>query len=225
MSRSYARNRSSRSHSAAQGKFLVALASFLSGYLVATVFDMASLTTWVNKTLLNHDKTAPAHQVAVKHHEQPKPKFEFYTLLSKETGIPATANTHPQAAAPRPAASPPASNTIPSTAVLQSAAQHATQAVVVAESKPVQPIAKVNPARETWQIQIASFNRRKDAEHLKASLVMRGFDVSITPVSQRNMTWYRVIVGPFASRESATKAQVIVARSERMKGMIRKVEG
>ena len=78
-------------------------------------------------------------------------------------------------------------------------------------------------AKEAFLIQIAAFNKRQDAEHLKALLVLRGFDVTVSPFIKENINWYRVIVGPLPSRAEAEKAQIAVAKSERMKGMIRKI--
>lgn len=226
MAKSYARNRQARPQRHSSGRFVVALASFLCGYLAATVFDIASLTTWVNKNVFNHNNksTAPATQVVAQQKPLPKPKFEFYTLLSKDNSPPVLAN-RPVAVAPAPAPAQVAANAPQSSVAMQTAAQQATQAVVVSESRPLAPITKLHPVKGSYQIQIASFNRRPDAEHLKASLLMRGFDVSVVPVTQRNMTWFRVIIGPFVSRGEAEKAQSVVARSERMQGMIRKVEG
>jgi len=233
MAKSYAGNRQARRQPQSSGRFVVALASFLCGYLVATVFDVASLSTWVSKNVLNQNSTtaAPTTRVAAKPAELPKPKFEFYTLLSKDNSAPVS-----NRAAPATGTTTPAPNAAPAGAVLaqqkpavnpaiQAAARQATQAVAVSESHPLKPVNKPNLAKGSYQIQIASFNRRADAEHLKASLLMRGFDVGVVPVSQRNMTWYRVIIGPFVSRGEAEKAQAVVARSERMQGMIRKVEG
>ncbi|MCA0403625.1 MAG: SPOR domain-containing protein [Proteobacteria bacterium] len=78
-------------------------------------------------------------------------------------------------------------------------------------------------AKETFLIQIASFRNRQDAEKLKASLILKGFDVNVAMATQNQANWYRVIVGPFASRNDAMKTQNILARNERIQGMIRKV--
>ncbi|MGQ3891572.1 SPOR domain-containing protein [Legionella sp. CNM-4043-24] len=227
MAKSYAGNRRSRPQQQSSGRFVVALASFLCGYLAATVFDVASLSAWVNKNVLNQNNknSKPVANVAVKQSELPKPKFEFYTLLSKDNSAPVVNRPAPATTTAAPAAAVVATQKPAITPAVQAAAQQATQAVAVAESRPVAPVGKPAPARGSYQIQIASFNRRGDAEHLKASLLMRGFDVGVVPVTQRNMTWYRVIIGPFVSRSDAEKAQAVVARSERMQGMIRKVEG
>jgi cell division protein FtsN len=220
---------------------VVALASFLCGYFAATVFDFASLSSWINKNVLNHSNAEPKTQVAAKPVELPKPKFEFYTLLSKDHGslvpvnrpMPTTAMkgqaqqtqvTQQPAAVSNSAAVPtqasaPTQGSVPTQSVARTATQKVGQAVAVTESRPVTNTNKM-PVKGSYQIQVASFNRRADAEHLKASLVMRGFDVGIVPVNQRNMTWFRVIVGPFGSRVDADKAQAMITRVEHMKGIV-----
>ena len=53
---------------------------------------------------------------------------------------------------------------------------------------------------------------------------MKGFDVSVASVIQGTGSWHRVIMGPFASRTAAVQAQLLVAKSERIMGMIRKMD-
>lgn len=226
MSKTYARNRPTRQTHQSSGRFVVGFAAFLFGYLAASVFDIASLTAWVNKNVVNRGAATAPVSVAAKPVEAPKPKFEFYTLLSRDnhaTGPGARHVAAPKAAIPVASTTPAAATTpAPTNSAVQAVARQATQVVAVAESKPV---AVADKTKGSWQIQVASFNRREDAEQVKASLVMRGFDVGVVPVTQRNMTWYRVIIGPFVSRDDAAKAQAVVARSERMQGMIRHVAG
>jgi len=216
MARDYVKKRQTRQQSQAPRRFLIAIASFLCGYLVATVFDFSSLTSWVNKQVQAYKgKDVPLpQQVVAKKQELPKPKFEFYTLLAKDGNSPAN----------RPAPVTPikmiSAQPVPVQTVTNSSSNQ--QIAPVTESKPVS--VKNNINKESYQVQIASFNKRPDAEHLKASLVMQGFDVNITQTSQNNISWFRVVIGPFPSRGEAEKAQINVARSERMKGMIRKVD-
>ncbi|WP_131781078.1 SPOR domain-containing protein [Legionella gresilensis] len=223
------------------------LASFLCGYLTATVFDFTSLSAWVNQHVLKH-KELPAEKIKVAKQQIVKPKFEFYTLLAKDNTPPApTVNRMAVASArnqPIPqlvpnsamqgAALQGAGNTqqaqpqeiigqrSPINSTTQLPNQHVRQAVVSVDNKG--SLLAARHSREAFLIQIAAFNRRQDAEHLKAALVLRGFDVAISPILKNNVNWYRVVVGPFPSRAEAEKAQIAVARSERMKGMIRKID-
>lgn len=236
MAKDYVRKRQSRQRSNAPRQLLLLLASFLGGYLTATIFDFTSLSAWLNKHVLAAQEIHPEATIPAKKAEAPKPKFEFYTLLAKDSS--------PQVLANRPGAGTP--RAIPSTNTLtaQQAAQQssqvarvstapattaktpapaAPQAVTVAESKPVAAPAAKN-TKEYYLVQIASFNRRPDAEQVKANLVLKGFDVMITSAPQGQVTWYRVLLGPYRSKALAEKAQADVARSEHMKGMIRKMD-
>lgn len=85
---------------------------------------------------------------------------------------------------------------------------------------PAVPVLKPNTP-DTWLLQLASFKNKADAEHMRAAMIMKGFDAAIDPVTQQNMTWYRVVIGPFATRLQAEKAQISIADTERIKGMIR----
>jgi cell division protein FtsN len=213
MSRDYVRKRQVRQRSNAPKQILLVLTSFLGGYLAATVFDFTSLSTWVNNNLINHQKPEALVTVVAPKAATPKPKFEFYTLLAKDNSAPAVNRGNPSRL-PKAAEQ---SGGIPPTAKATTPLD-----IGVVEGKPVKP---ANVDKGTYSIQIASFNKRADAEHVQALLVLRGFDVSITSVAQKNITWYRVIVGPFNSRSEAEKARIAVARSEHMNGMIRKTGG
>lgn len=226
MAKDYGRRRQTRQKSSMPKQLFWLLASFLSGYLAATVFDFTSLSSWVNANILaKHKGTKPGAEVAVKEPELPKPKFEFYTLLAKDRSTP-VAPAQPKPATVAQQVKPQAPQQ--PVAVAQQAAvpaatspQQAANAVVVTESKPV---AVANSSRESYLIQIAAFKNRSDAEHLKASLTLKGFDVSVAATVQQQVSWYRVIVGPFGSRAAAEKAQLNLAQNERIKGMIRKMD-
>lgn len=59
-----------------------------------------------------------------------------------------------------------------------------------------------------YSIQAGSFRKLNEADALKANLVLNGFEAKIEAVKvNRKQTWYRVIVGPFNSREHAVKQQ------------------
>lgn len=220
MAKDYGRRGPTRRKSSAPKQLFWMLASFLGGYLTATVFDFTSLSSWVNANILaKHSPAKPAAKAAVKEPELPKPKFEFYTLLAKDGSstrvVPITKPT--SAAQTKPAAQLAAD--VGSVRSGVPARQVTTPAsAVVAENKPT------TSARETYQIQIASFKNRQDAEHMKASMTLKGFDVTIVAISQPQGNWFRVIVGPFNSRATAEKTQLTLAKSEHLKGMIQKIE-
>lgn len=226
MSKDYSRKRQTRQKPPAPKRLVAIVSAFLCGYLVANVFDFTSLTTWVNKNILAGKNGAPPVEVKVVHKEAPKPKFEFYTLLSKDSTVPPTANralsqtvvAKPLVPAPQPGTAT-AHVVIPATVIT---ASHATKAALATDKKIV-TTATSAAVRESYLIQIASFNKRQDAEHLKASLVLRGFNVFVSTVQRQTVMWYRVTIGPFNSRTDAEKAQVAVRQSEHMNGIIRRV--
>ncbi len=200
-------------------------ASFLAGYLTATVFDFTSLTSWVNAHLLaKHHDGKPKVRVAAKEHELPKPKFEFYTLLAKEGHTPGSAPLAKPAAPSqtRLPTQPAAIGTTPLVPTKQNGGQISVKqpgTAAVVEGKPIAP------TKESYQIQIAALKSRHDAEQMKAALTLKGFDVNIVTTSQHHVNWFRVIIGPFNSRIAAEKAQLMLAKSEHARGMIRKMEG
>ena len=125
----------------------------------------------------------------------PKPKFEFYTLLTQEKVEPPKktpseiAKTTPVVATPTVSAS-----------------------------------VNINQQEIYYVLQLASFQRREDAEQMLAGLVMRGVEAKIKTITQQGGAWHRVVVGPFASKTQAEKAQGAIAHSERITGMIRRME-
>ncbi|WP_165481167.1 SPOR domain-containing protein [Legionella impletisoli] len=188
------------------------LASFICGYLMASFVTIEQVRDWLGHHLIPSQSKPQAH-VMVQHHELPKPKFEFYTLLAKEhTATPSSVNKTPLKTAQLSTNSEPLNNKMPSQV----------------SSTPLSTQAKLNnmPAEKkgSFYVQIASFKVKQDAERMKASLILKDFHAIITPVKRDNITWYRVIIGPYESRIQAEKAQVAVARSENIMGMIRKMD-
>ncbi len=213
MAKNYGNKRSSRHGGNVSKHILMALVCFLSGYLSASFFDFTTLIGWINAELLAGQTvqapTKPVNAAA----QLPKPKFEFYTLLASDTRQPV---------APQPVSSPHTAIEVtkPIEAAALKAATTFVPPVVAAKPIPMQEIA----TKGSYLVQIASFRSRQDAERIKASLTLKGFSVSIATVAQQKTNWYRVVIGPFASRAEAQKAQLSVARTERITGMIRKMD-
>ncbi|MFA5959859.1 MAG: SPOR domain-containing protein [Tatlockia sp.] len=180
--------------------------SFVCGYLTASVFDFTSLSAWVQSSMSKWQGKKPAVHVVVKEPELPKPKFEFYTLLAKDR------NGQIQAVKTAPA---------PQAKAAVDVAQTATTmpSIALAENK---ALSTELANKDGYHVQIASFKNRQDAESMKAGLVLKGFEVSVTTSVQQQVTWFRVIVGPFNSRAQAEKTQLALAQNERIKGMVRK---
>lgn len=227
MAKDYGKRRPMARRSSAPKQLFWLLASFLSGYLAATVFDFTSLSSWVSTNILTKQNNGKAQaQVAIKEPELPKPKFEFYTLLAKDRGHPAPAPA-PVAKLDTP---PPLQQVKPQTTVQPSvlAQKPNTNAplpqpaktIAVAEARAV-----ASSNKDAYLIQLAAFKNKQDAEHMKAALTLKGFNVTVIASAQQQGTWFRVVAGPFSSRAIAEKTQINLAQNERIKGMIRRMEG
>lgn len=234
MARDYGKRRQSKQRSSAPKQFFGVVASFLLGYLTANVFDFTSLNNWVHKNILANDEPQPAAKVVAKPEDHPKPKFEFYTLLAKDHS--------PPVALPRPTLATPAKPAIPpqgpNAATQQVAAvtnatttnvPHTSVPAPVTSSKPVTSVKPValaqnKPSKETYLVQIASFKSPQEAQKMKATLTLKGFDVSIVAAPPQQGGWFRVVLGPYHSKMEAEKIKVAVARTERINGMVRKLD-
>lgn len=237
MARDYGNKRSSRQRGGAPHQFLVIIVTFLLGYLTASFFDVQTVSNWMNtQVLAHHDvKQEPVKAEAQHAKLPPKPKFEFYTLLANEKGATQpnagtntaaaahqaqTASTATTPATGREAVVTAANNSLKSNALLNS---RQNPVVKVAEGKPLKNTAPAN--KGGYLVQVASFKARQDAEHMKGLLILKGFDVNVVPISQAHGNWFRVVVGPYANRVQAQKAQSTLAKTERLRGMVRSAGG
>ncbi len=244
MGREYNTKRSGRAHTSAPQQILVMAVCFLLGYFTATVFDVDAISHWVNAQVLAHHearKEAPKPQAGRQAAIPPKPKFEFYTLLTNEK-VPNSQQAAGNTAAAHPAAN--TTTTATATAAVAAApnatvttAQTAVAATTVTASAPKPAVAKIQgpaPARiaearpvapaasrGAFSVQVAAFKARRDAEQMKGSLTLKGFNVSVIPINHATKgIWYRVVVGPYANRSLAQRAQVDLARNSRLRGMV-----
>jgi len=55
-------------------------------------------------------------------------------------------------------------------------------------------------------LQAASFRFQRDADELRASLILVGLNASTTEISVNEKLWYRVIVGPFKTKRETQRA-------------------
>ncbi len=235
MGRQYSSNkRSSRQKGGAPQQFLIVIVTFMLGYLTASVFNVEKLSSWVNTQVLEHsqEKKRPVKAETQQAQVPPKPKFEFYTLLANEKAAGSTiqtgANTTANRSANRP--TPAASATrAASTATVAAATARPVPKSTVSNSQQHAPTTEARapvtrsaqPTRGTYMVQVAAFKARQDAEHMKGMLILKGFNVTVVPIShQTKGIWYRVIVGPYANRALAQKAQQTLARNERLRGMV-----
>lgn len=231
MVRDVARKNTTRRSSGGLSKVMLTFMAFLFGYLSASLLDLNQLGVWVTTRVLAQQKSPQPAVLSVA--ALPKPKFEFYTLLANErVGHPepvlqgvAAASSAAVVAASHVPVIPTSAPSIPAApvnlAVTEKLPLHAPLAMPAAETR-IREAASSNA--KPFLVQVASFRNLREAERMKASLVMKGFEVSINTALQQQLTWYRVIIGPFESRMQAQKAQLAFSRSEHIMGMIRKMD-
>ena len=151
-------------------------------------------------------KTATPAAAAPVAPAKPKIQFDFYNLLPKET-VGAIKDT--EANAP----------TVPANNPDKKAAPSATTTPSAPSAKPA--TAPVN--KESYMLQIASIKNFADADALKAKLTLGGYSVKVITITVSGNTWYRVLVGPYATSAAASKAQADL-RQQHYEGIIRKAE-
>ena len=74
-------------------------------------------------------------------------------------------------------------------------------------SAPTQVATITPPARMNFFLQAGSYPTQSGAESVRAQILMLGQDAKLETAVSNNRTWYRVLVGPFKSRDDASKAQ------------------
>ena len=131
---------------------------------------------------------------AASRHEPSKTNFDFYRFLPKtEVRI-----DDPEApgGAPQPAE--------------RTAARPST---TTSAPPPDKPAPAASGVRE-YRVQVGSFRKRQEADRLRASLALGGFESSIRTRDTASGTWHRVTLGPFQGREAAeaAKARLLTAR-------------
>ena len=146
------------------------------------------ITSWV-QAHIGGAVLVPVEDNQIQAAQLPKPKFEFYTLLTQEK----TRQNPVTSAAPSP------------------------KKIVAVEDEKAH-------AKRVYVLQLASFQRREDAEHMQALLIMRGFDVSIKTIKQEGAAWHRVMMGPFPSKLQAEKIQGAIVQSEQISGIVRRMD-
>jgi cell division protein FtsN len=124
------------------------------------------------------DKTAPAH--APKTADKPTTKFDFYTLLPEQEVI--EPNERP---------------TPPPTPKAGKGQKPAAAPAVANEPAP----------GEEFVLQAGSFKSGAEADRRRAQVQALGLPSRQESVSAGGDTWYRVLVGPFPTRDAVTQAR------------------
>ncbi len=72
-----------------------------------------------------------------------------------------------------------------------------------------------------WRVQVGSYQRREDAEALASRARGQGFPATVEQTMVPNLgMWFRVYVGPYASREAARAAQARVRDAMHISGLL-----
>jgi cell division protein FtsN len=208
-------------------QLLVVLICFLFGFLTATWVDCSRLRPWLAAFITQDSSVFPKTRSPVEMANLPKPKLEFYTLLTSDQPDKAK-----NAAASLPlVAQKPITNapvvSAPGPLNLTVVKNEPTQVPVTAALPQLaakQLPKSLDSARGGYLVQIASFKNKQEALKMQASLRQKGIVVSLAVMNQQQINWYRVVMGPFASRGEALQAQSSVARTEHIKGMVRKMD-
>lgn len=76
-------------------------------------------------------------------------------------------------------------------------------------------------AHKRYYIQVAAFKNKADAEKLKATLILKGYEIFITKTHAPKNTWYRLFAGPYFSKDTLDKRQLTLLKSEHIKGIVK----
>jgi cell division protein FtsN len=146
-----------------------------------------------------------------------KPKYDFYTLLPESEVIVPPENPAEKPAAaltPEELAKADAERALAALggktpAPLPAGAIPATAGSPATAATP--PTVAKAPLSTQFFLQAGSFRKQADADKVRAQIIMLGQAVQVESGSVREEIWYRVLVGPFASREQLAQAQKTLA--------------
>lgn len=139
--------------------------------------------------------------------EPAKPKYDFYTLLPESEVI-----VPPDALPPTDAPKPPEQKPVtPEEAAKIDAAR--AEAALNGQTPPPPPVVAKAPVTTQFFLQAGSFRKREDADKVRAQILLLGQNVQVESGKVREENWFRVLVGPYASREQLASAQKQLAAS------------
>lgn len=216
MARDYAKHRTSNrsrksNHSRKSGKssriiwllFGIGLGALFSGFGYIKNHTSTALK----------DKISSIKQLSLAHPNEAKksaakPHFDYYTELPKmKVWVPdhkETANT--AAKPPMPSIKDKEQSSIQNDKVADATLNETTTIAPTAQEK----TASHTENKARYMLQVASLTNSDQADQLKAQLILLGYDVIINQQQGKN----RVLVGPFASSQAATKAQADLAHEK-----------
>lgn len=208
--------------------FFITMISVLFGYSGAWFYHPERMMAAFNHYLIRKNLKSEPPQYEVPVAATPKPKLEFYTLLTHQvTPISSRnpiilSNSSQNSWVPAPGDESRHSEEVPVLAAIPT--EIAPVRIELSKSSnDVKPAAFLIHGK-TYMVQLASFRSQKEALRMKAALEHKNFKVTLSMVKQQELSWYRVLIGPFTSKESAQKAQMAFAKQEHIVGMIRQLD-
>lgn len=131
-----------------------------------------------------------------------EPDYQFYTLLPQSTA--------PHAQSAHLETKKPATNTVASTPKSGNTATTTTTAKSTAPIVSAAPTPLPPKTGNHYRLQLAAFKQYKDADELKAKLILRGYPTTINSATVNGAIWYRLSIGPYdtVSQAKTTQAQL-----------------
>lgn len=140
--------------------------------------------------------------------EPAKPKYDFYTLLPESEVI-----VPPDALPPAETPKPPEQKPVTAEEAAKIDAARA-EAALNGQTPPPPPVVVAKaPVTTQFFLQAGSFRKREDADKVRAQILLLGQNVQVESGKVREENWFRVLVGPYASREQLASAQKQLAAS------------
>lgn len=180
-----------------------------------TVGIVAGVLTFVMSGQSNIGAQEPGQQDVASEHVQEKkePVFDFYKVLPElevvVDGIKSESEPKPEQK------SVPVIEEHLVTQVIAPGRASVSQNPVLPKDPPVtgSELAAVSPqsgSTSEYLLQAGSFRETGDADRMRGELLLNGFESHIQSVAINGHTWYRVHVGPFASKQLAetTRAEL-----------------
>lgn len=140
--------------------------------------------------------------------EPAKPKYDFYTLLPESEVI-----VPPDALPKETPATPPTPQQPVTPEEAAKIDKARAEAALAGQVPPPPPTVAKAPTTTQFFLQAGSFRKKEDADRVRAQIILLGQNVQVESGTVREETWYRVLVGPFASREQLATAQKQLAGS------------
>lgn len=173
-------------------------------WMVAGMLVGALIMTLVRLDKVEPEPGPPAVEDTDRTSEQ-RPRFDFYTLLKESEVIvpdpPApTRETEPESPAPE--------------SVQKTAVRKPSPASTTVQTTSTATASSASANREVYLLQAGSFKSSRDADSMRARLLLLNLSASVQQVSPRpGETWHRVLVGPFTSSSGVSEARAMLARN------------